>query len=160
MDPATLADPVVRLVEGDPRIFVTVPEAAEGLKRIAQDQTTIADALLAKGHRTTCARAVSTAARIRGLRAFIVSEPSAPRARRAISCCAQRLLLGRRWAAGRDLHLDALLPLPGHVLDGVLDERLHGERRRYYELTEAGRRRLREEVSLLGQVMAHARARG
>jgi DNA-binding PadR family transcriptional regulator len=39
-------------------------------------------------------------------------------------------------------------------------EEMHGERRRYYELTGAGRRRLREEVSLLDQVMAHARARG
>lgn len=39
-------------------------------------------------------------------------------------------------------------------------QEMHGERRRYFALTDAGRRRLREEVSVLDQVMAHARARG
>ena len=36
----------------------------------------------------------------------------------------------------------------------------HEERRRYYALTAAGRRRLREELAILAQVMKHARARG
>lgn len=39
-------------------------------------------------------------------------------------------------------------------------EESHGEWRRYYSLTRAGHRRLREELALLQQVMAHARARG
>lgn len=37
---------------------------------------------------------------------------------------------------------------------------VHGERRRYYALTTAGRRRLKEELAILAQVMKHARARG
>lgn len=39
------------------------------------------------------------------------------------------------------------------------EEGAHGERRRYYALTAAGRRRLEAEVSTLEQVLAHARAR-
>jgi DNA-binding PadR family transcriptional regulator len=39
------------------------------------------------------------------------------------------------------------------------EEEVHGERRRYYELTGAGRRRLQSEVAALKQVLAHARVR-
>jgi len=39
------------------------------------------------------------------------------------------------------------------------EEEIHGERRRYYRLTPAGRRRLREEVAVLEGVVEHARAR-
>jgi PadR family transcriptional regulator, regulatory protein PadR len=42
---------------------------------------------------------------------------------------------------------------------GARDE-MHGERRRYYALTAAGRLRLKEELAILGQVMKHARSRG
>lgn len=35
----------------------------------------------------------------------------------------------------------------------------HSERRRYYRLTSAGRSRLREEMSVLADIVAHARAR-
>ena len=38
-------------------------------------------------------------------------------------------------------------------------EEVHGERRRYYALTRAGRRRLESEVTVLKHVLAHARAR-
>ena len=37
---------------------------------------------------------------------------------------------------------------------------VHEERRRYYALTAAGRRRLQDELAILGQVVKHARARG
>lgn len=43
---------------------------------------------------------------------------------------------------------------------GRHEEQVHEERRRYYELTLAGRGRLREEIAILAQVMKHARARG
>ena len=36
----------------------------------------------------------------------------------------------------------------------------HEEQRRYYELTERGRRRLCEEMEILGGIMSHARAVG
>jgi DNA-binding PadR family transcriptional regulator len=36
----------------------------------------------------------------------------------------------------------------------------HGERRRYYRLTAAGRKRLREETRVLEDIVAHARAQG
>ncbi|MGD2071477.1 MAG: PadR family transcriptional regulator [Gemmatimonadota bacterium] len=36
----------------------------------------------------------------------------------------------------------------------------HGERRRYYALTDDGRRRLREETEALADIVAHARAQG
>jgi DNA-binding PadR family transcriptional regulator len=36
----------------------------------------------------------------------------------------------------------------------------HEEQRRYYELTERGRRRLREEMEILSGIMKHARAVG
>jgi DNA-binding PadR family transcriptional regulator len=39
------------------------------------------------------------------------------------------------------------------------DDEVHGERRRYYRLSPAGRRRLREEVAVLEGIVAHARAR-
>jgi DNA-binding PadR family transcriptional regulator len=39
------------------------------------------------------------------------------------------------------------------------EEEVHGERRRYYELTGAGRRRLQSEVAALKHVLAHARVR-
>ena len=39
------------------------------------------------------------------------------------------------------------------------DDEMHAERRRYYELTPAGRRRLKSEVGALAQVLEHARAR-
>ena len=42
----------------------------------------------------------------------------------------------------------------------AVDADPHGERRRYYALTERGRRGLESEVATLAQVMAHARARG
>jgi DNA-binding PadR family transcriptional regulator len=35
----------------------------------------------------------------------------------------------------------------------------HAERRRYYRLTRAGRKRLREEAALLADIVAHARLR-
>ena len=35
----------------------------------------------------------------------------------------------------------------------------HAERRRYYRLTRAGRKRLREETTLLADIVAHARMR-
>lgn len=36
----------------------------------------------------------------------------------------------------------------------------HEERRRYYRLTAAGRKRLREEARVLESIVAHARAQG
>lgn len=36
----------------------------------------------------------------------------------------------------------------------------HGERRRYYALTDVGRQRLREETEALVDIVAHARAHG
>jgi DNA-binding PadR family transcriptional regulator len=36
----------------------------------------------------------------------------------------------------------------------------HEERRRYYRLTAAGRKRLREEARVLEDIVAHARAHG
>ena len=46
-------------------------------------------------------------------------------------------------------------------VEGPADEdEPHGERRRYYDLTEAGRGRLREESEVLAEIVAHARARG
>ena len=36
----------------------------------------------------------------------------------------------------------------------------HEEQRRYYELTDQGRRRLREEMEILSGIMSHARAVG
>jgi DNA-binding PadR family transcriptional regulator len=36
----------------------------------------------------------------------------------------------------------------------------HEEKRRYYELTAAGRQRLREEMAILGGILKHARAVG
>jgi DNA-binding PadR family transcriptional regulator len=42
---------------------------------------------------------------------------------------------------------------------GIGDEP-HEERRRYYRLTEAGRRRLRRETEALADIVAHARAHG
>ena len=36
----------------------------------------------------------------------------------------------------------------------------HGERRRYYRLTRAGRKRLAAETAVLADIVAHARAQG
>ncbi|HUF28203.1 MAG TPA: PadR family transcriptional regulator [Gemmatimonadaceae bacterium] len=36
----------------------------------------------------------------------------------------------------------------------------HEERRRYYALLPAGRRRLKEELAMMAQVLKHARSRG
>jgi DNA-binding PadR family transcriptional regulator len=36
----------------------------------------------------------------------------------------------------------------------------HGERRRYYRLTRAGRKRLAQETAVLADIVAHARAQG
>lgn len=43
--------------------------------------------------------------------------------------------------------------------DDAVDEP-HEERRRYYSLTERGRRRLADESRVLEDIVAHARARG
>lgn len=46
-------------------------------------------------------------------------------------------------------------------VEGPADEdEPHGERRRYYALTDEGRRRLREETEALADIVAHARAHG
>lgn len=46
-------------------------------------------------------------------------------------------------------------------VEGPADEdEPHGERRRYYALTDEGRRRLRDETEVLAEIVAHARARG
>lgn len=47
---------------------------------------------------------------------------------------------------------------PGPAAD-VRDEP-HGERRRYYRLTRAGRKRLASETAVLADIVAHARAQG
>lgn len=46
-------------------------------------------------------------------------------------------------------------------VEGPTDEdEPHGDRRRYYALTDEGRSRLREESEVLAGIVAHARAQG
>jgi DNA-binding PadR family transcriptional regulator len=45
-------------------------------------------------------------------------------------------------------------------VEGEASDEPHEERRRYYALTARGRERLREEATVLEDIVAHARARG